>query len=70
MAMNWSKDRERRRMRTRGTEAMGEPDPSFMAPLLRGRRRRPARQPLTKAEQRAEAERLIAEYKARKGDGG
>ncbi len=62
---NWDRLRDRNRMRAKGVEAAAGDDQTWRMPPLPGRRRRPARQPLTKAEARTELERLVAEYKAR-----
>ena len=62
MAFDWSRNRERQRAHKRGTERAGE-HPSFMRPLIR---RRPPVRRQTKAELRAETERLVAEWLARR----
>jgi hypothetical protein len=68
-ARNWGRARDRARMRAKGVEAAAGDDLPFTMPLLRRRRRGLTRRPPTKAEQRLELERMVAEYiKVRKGD--
>jgi hypothetical protein len=62
--LNWNRDREKRRMREQGSEQHdGDMDPAT-ASVLYGR---PPRKRTPKADQRAELERLTAEFQARRG---
>jgi hypothetical protein len=64
--INWARVRDRKRMSQQGTECASDPDPTFMAPLLRGRRRRPTRPLLTKAQLRELGARLNDDWQARR----
>jgi hypothetical protein len=61
MSMKWDRLRDVDRMRRQGTEGAADRDPSFMVPLLPRRQIRLVRR-LSKAEQRAELQRLVAEW--------
>jgi hypothetical protein len=63
-SMNWMRVKSRAQMRRQGIEDK-KGEPSLVDPLKkRPRKYRPA---ASKAEQRAEAEKALAEWKARKG---
>jgi hypothetical protein len=63
-SMNWVRVKNRTQMRRQGVEDK-KAEPSSFNPLLK---KRPQGRPkLSKAEQRAEAEKALAEWKARKG---
>ena len=61
MSMKWDRVRDVDRMRRQGTQGAAERDPSFMLPLVARRPIRLVRR-LSRAEQRAELQRLVAEY--------
>jgi hypothetical protein len=61
-SMNWVRVKNRAQMRRQGVEDKKAETSSFN-PLLK---KRPQRPKLSKAEQRAEAEKALAEWRARK----
>lgn len=62
--MNWTKDRDRYRMRTQGTDCIKDDDPTIVRPILRPqyRRRRPS-----KEELRQQGAAALAQWRARHG---